>query len=191
MRRKREIAAAENEFLEKFWYICQLFMKKRFENGNATTAKGVRKKTQKTEENLFKKVGEEAFLPKDEFEWGMVNGKISALHWALGREWDFLGDFLLNKYTSVMRQEWEVFDAQEEYFERVWFGRNTKYILNDEGEVVLVPRHEVGSGMVELLLERYGQDSLTVHSDFEWGVWSGRLSALRWILGDEWDFLDT
>ncbi len=90
MRRKREIVAAENEFLEKFWYICQLFMKKRFENGNATTAKGIRKKTQKTEENLFKKVGEEAFLPQDEFEWGMVNGKISALRWILGNEWDFL-----------------------------------------------------------------------------------------------------
>jgi len=28
-------------------------------------------------------------------------------------------------------------------------------------------------------------------SEFEWGMINGKLSALRWALGDEWDFLDT
>ncbi len=27
--------------------------------------------------------------------------------------------------------------------------------------------------------------------DFELGKWNGKLSALRWVPGEEWDFLDT
>jgi hypothetical protein len=26
---------------------------------------------------------------------------------------------------------------------------------------------------------------------FDWGMMNGKLSALRWVLGDDWDMLDT
>jgi hypothetical protein len=29
------------------------------------------------------------------------------------------------------------------------------------------------------------------HNDFEWGMLNGKLSALRWVMGDDWDMLDT
>ena len=37
-----------------------------------------------------KKLGEGNYGPYDEFEWGMVNGKLSTLRWILGEDWDEL-----------------------------------------------------------------------------------------------------
>lgn len=37
-----------------------------------------------------KKLGEGNYGPWSDFEWGMLNGKLSALRWALGHEWDML-----------------------------------------------------------------------------------------------------
>lgn len=36
-----------------------------------------------------------------------------------------------------------------------------------------------------------GPENIGPYDDFEWGMLSGKLSALRWAMGDEWDNLDT
>lgn len=41
--------------------------------------------------------------------------------------------------------------------------------------------------------KRFGKKSLLANmaSDFDWGMVSGKLSAIRWVLGEDWDMLDT
>jgi hypothetical protein len=39
--------------------------------------------------------------------------------------------------------------------------------------------------------ERYGADNVGPWDDWGWGFVHGKLSALRWVLGSDWDFLDT
>lgn len=35
------------------------------------------------------------------------------------------------------------------------------------------------------------QTNLGPWNDFDWGMLNGKFSALRWVLGDKWDMLDT
>ncbi|WP_206934430.1 PIN domain-containing protein [Roseococcus thiosulfatophilus] len=52
---------------------------------------------------------------------------------------------------------------------------------------------EVWDGMLAAMKEaeaRYPGE-LGPWTDFEWGMLNGKLSAIRWMLGDEWDMLDT
>ena len=39
--------------------------------------------------------------------------------------------------------------------------------------------------------EELDQSQLGPWDDFEWGMINGKLSALRWVLGGDWDMLDT
>jgi hypothetical protein len=84
----------------------------------------------------------------------------------------------------------DILTAQEEYFDKIWYGRS---LIHEDGakpgisdslkRTILAARRRVE--------EKYTPDELPPVNDWEWGFMHGKLSALRWVLGDEWDFLDT
>jgi hypothetical protein len=101
---------------------------------------------------------------------------------------DLLERFLL----GGVRSESDILAAEEEFFDRVWHERHLVHRL----------RHESGekpmqNDIYKMALEAAERvkarrpDLRPCEDDFEWGMWNGKLSALRWVLGAEWDFLDT
>lgn len=101
--------------------------------------------------------------------------------------------------------------AAEDYLHTaVWFNRHmiTREKI-ENGAIKLVPRREwerLGGDNSKYIADviwegaqraaeraraRYGDESLGPWDDFEWGMVNGKLSAIRWVLGDDWDMLDT
>lgn len=119
----------------------------------------------------------------------------------------------------VWEQSWEeeprglheLLKAEDLLFHQVWYNR--KMVMRERiehGKLKIVTREEwdkADSGhrhgmVVDTIWEgslraqrkteqRYGAENLGPWSDFEWGMINGKLSAIRWVLGDEWDMLDT
>jgi len=105
-----------------------------------------------------------------------------------GSNADLLARFLL----TDMRPESEVLEAESKFFDLVWHERHQMIRTRDieaekEWEPGLLETAEKAAAEVR---ERYGGE-VGPYDDFEWGMVSGKLSALRWVLGEEWDFLDT
>lgn len=92
-----------------------------------------------------------------------------------------------------IRSEEEINAAINEFDDRIWYDRHQvlrEKVRVGEGstEVEIQKKANKAARMIEA---KYGKSNLGPYSDFEWGMINGKLSALRWILGDEWDFLDT
>jgi len=94
----------------------------------------------------------------------------------------------LIKEKSKIRSLRQIRDAEAQFFNKVWYGRSA---LDGEMQTWGTPklRRHVKHLQREVE-EKYGKKNLIV-DDFGWGMFNGKLSALRWVLGDEWDMLDT
>lgn len=87
----------------------------------------------------------------------------------------------------------EVQKMQNMFFEKIWLDQlfSLEYRVEHLGEKISPEIWEKAQESAARLVEKYGEDEIGPYSDFEWGMINGKLSALRWVLGDEWDMLDT
>lgn len=94
---------------------------------------------------------------------------------------------------SYVRPETEITKAEEEFFDRVWYYR--KIIMFErikDGKETIRPDILAGcKASMKRVREKYGKGVGRYMDDWEWGFVNGKLSTLRWVLGEEWDFLDT
>lgn len=113
---------------------------------------------------------------------------------ALKPQSDIADDTLDDEYEIAHRSMEEVADVAEEFVEKIWFDRHLslRYRIEQGIETVAPPQIWAGAlKSAERVIHKYGEENLGPYSDFEWGMLNGKLSALRWVLGEEWDMLDT
>lgn len=118
-----------------------------------------------------------------------------------------------HEFTIEPRRASEIMDAVEELTDRVWYDRHM--VLRYEvqtGKCKIIPKKDFGpehyraSGMGKLIVDdilagaikaaervekKYGKENLGPYTKFEWGMINGKLSALRWVMGEDWDELYT
>jgi hypothetical protein len=116
-----------------------------------------------------------------------------------------------------IEQEWheeprrltEIVDAIDLLWNQVWYNRHmVRRERIEAGETKIVEKEtfpvtdhakrpiqrDIWQGALTAAArveKQYGIENLGPWDDFNWGMINGKLSALRWVLGDEWDFLDT
>jgi hypothetical protein len=119
-------------------------------------------------------------------------------------KWEF-------EYNEEPRLLSEILEAENLLFRQVWYNRHWNLrIAIERGKHRVVTREEwekaspkrrrhmtvdsVWAGALAAAKkteDEIGNENLGPWTDFEWGMLNGKLSALRWVMGSEWDFLDT
>jgi hypothetical protein len=112
-------------------------------------------------------------------------------------------------FLDEVRRLPEILESENIMSRQVWYNRHcSRAFAIEEGRIAVVPESEYSrnpyksSQILDSIWqgalasakkteEEIGVENLGPWTDFEWGMLNGKLSAIRWILGDEWDMLDT
>lgn len=107
----------------------------------------------------------------------------------------FKRSFEINEDLEIFktRTKAEVQAMIERFTDQIWYNRHQGLKQRIAAKKTTVDP-EIWKGALKAaktIEKKYGQENLWHESDFEWGMINGKLSALRWVMGDEWDMLDT
>mgnify|MGYP001600875696 CR=1 FL=1 len=94
---------------------------------------------------------------------------------------------------SFVRKSAELITAENELFDRLWYFRhqNLKFAVRNGTTSVDSQIWRDAKKNAKRVESQYGKRSVQIDSDFDLGMLNGKLSAIRWALGEDWDFLDT
>lgn len=107
---------------------------------------------------------------------------------AVGGRHSLLFRYDLVKEKDKIRSLEQIRKAEKEFEDKLWYGRSfPDSVLQGFKDPKLRQMVMESKRQIE---KKYGKN-LIPKDQFEWGMFNGKLSALRWVLGDGWDTLDT
>ncbi|MFJ3374844.1 PIN domain-containing protein [Pseudomonas sp. NPDC086112] len=113
------------------------------------------------------------------------------------------------EFEDEPRRLSELLEEEQKLSRQVWYNRHWgRRIAIEEGRIKVLPEAQysrspykpdeildtIWKGALEAAKrteDELGLENLGPWDDFEWGMINGKLSAIRWMLGFEWDMLDT
>ncbi|WP_244125398.1 MULTISPECIES: PIN domain-containing protein [Burkholderia] len=115
------------------------------------------------------------------------------------------------EFNHEPRKLSELLEAEHRLFKQVWYNRHWNLrtsiergkhkLVSSEAWEKLPPKKRINTTIdtvwegalaaAKRTEDELGPDGIGPWSDFEWGMINGKLSAIRWMLGDDWDMLDT